>query len=156
MAKRITRVSEMLVRILKARGLESRLSEYRIFGCWERSVGRGIARHAQPQSLRAKKLTLVVDSPSWMQQLSMLKPEIMEKVNRSLGKEVVSDIALRLGEVALPREQKDEARVRADLSAEDRETIERTVQEISDPEIRDSLRQLIERDMVNKRSEKKK
>ena len=49
--------------------------------------------------LRGKKLFLAVDSPAWMQQLSLLKPEIIEKVNAALGKEAVKEITLNIGEV---------------------------------------------------------
>ncbi len=99
MKKKLDRLSYTLGSMLKARGLGSRLSEYRIFGQWEKAVGPVIARHAQPQAVRGKKLTLVVDSPAWMQQLSLLKPEIMEKVNSTLGKKTINDITLRIGEV---------------------------------------------------------
>ncbi len=99
MGRKLDRLSHTLGSMLKARGLGSRLDEYRVFGQWEKSVGPVIARHAQPQTVRGKKLTLVVDSPAWMQQLSLLKPQIVEKVNRNLGKETIKDIMLRLGEV---------------------------------------------------------
>ena len=82
MGKKIERFSATLAKILKARGLESRLSEYHIFGHWEKSVGKVMACHAQPQAVRGKKLTLIVDSHAWMQQLSLLKPEIIEKTVR--------------------------------------------------------------------------
>ena len=108
MKKKLDRLSYTLGSMLKARGLGSRLSEYRIFGQWEKAVGPVIARHAQPQAVRGKKLTLVVDSPAWMQQLSLLKPEIMEKVNSTLGKKTINDITLRIGEVESRAEPPEE------------------------------------------------
>jgi predicted nucleic acid-binding Zn ribbon protein len=151
MAKKIDRLSATLVKVLKTHGLEGRLSEYRIVGQWEKTVGKVIARHAQPLSVRAKKLTLLVDSPAWMQQLSLLKPEIMEKVNRELGRDGIKDIMLRLGEVASREESPEDAMVRASLDEDDRAKIERSVQGINDPDIRESFRHLVEKDFLSKK-----
>jgi len=154
--KKMDRLSTTLVKILKEHGLEGRLSEYRIFGCWERSVGGVIARHAQPQGVRAKKLTLVVDSPAWMQQLSLLKPEIIEKVNRGLGREEIKDITLKLGEVTSADKASDSVPVRVSLDADEQEKIAHYAGEISDPDIRESFRHLLEKDFVSRKRERKK
>jgi hypothetical protein len=151
MKKKIERFSATLMKILKARGLEGRLSEYHVFGRWEKAVGATIARHARPEALRAKKLTVIVDSPAWMQQLSLLKPDIIEKVNRGLGKDAIRDLALRLGEVA-PTEQRTEDRpVRPSLDAGDRAKIEQYVHEVHDPEIRAAIERVIEKDLLSKK-----
>src|SRR5512147_470829 len=104
MARGIDKLSTTLARILKARGLEGRLHEYRIFALWDRTVGPAIARHAQPRTLRGRKLALIVDSPAWMQQLTLMKPEIIEKLNRGLGAQTIGDLTMRLGEIALSNE----------------------------------------------------
>jgi len=151
MAKKMSSLSVTLVKVLKAQGLEGRLSEYRVFGQWEKAVGKVVARHAQPQALRGKKLSLVVDSPAWMQQLSLLKPEIIGKVNRCLGREEVKDIVLKLGEVASLDSAHEEVPVRVSLNAEDRALIEQCVRELNDPDIRDAMRRVMERDRLSRK-----
>jgi hypothetical protein len=152
MAKKLDKLSYTLGSMLKARGLQGQLSEYRIFGQWEQTVGAVIARHAQPQGVRGKKLFLSVDSPAWMQQLSLLKPEIIEKVNRSLGKEAIKEIALKLGEIVSTKgRQAEEAPIRAPLNAEEREKIEQYVREIHDPDVREAIRRVIEKDLESKK-----
>jgi hypothetical protein len=151
MGKKIDRLSATLVKLLKARGLEGGLSEYRIAGQWEKSVGKVIALHARPASVRGKKLTLVVDSPAWMQQLSLLKPELVLKVNDALGRDVVRDITLKLGELASPGRRSEERAVPTPLTAEERERIERYVRELHDPDVRESLRRLIEKDFESRK-----
>jgi len=155
MAKKMGKLSVTLMKVLKAQGLEGRLSEYRVFGLWGKAVGKVVARHAQPQALRGKKLALVVDSPAWMQQLSLLKPEIIEKLNRGLGREEVREIVLKLGEVALVDSPHEDAPVRASLSAEDRTSIEQVIGEISDPDIRDAIRRVMERDCLSKKQRRR-
>jgi len=151
MRKKLDRLSYTLGSMLKARGLGSRLSEYRVFGQWEKAVGPVIARHAQPQTVRGKKLTLVVDSPAWMQQLSLLKPQIVEKVNKTLGKEVIKEITLRLGEVASREQPAEEPPVRAVLGREEREKIEDYVRGISDPAIKEAISRVIEKDFLSRK-----
>jgi hypothetical protein len=135
--------------------MEGRLREYRVFGQWEKAVGAVIARHAQPSSLRGKKMTLIVDSPAWMQQLSLLKPEIIQKVNRILGKDAIKDITLKLGEIALHGGVSDEPPVRANLDREEREKIEQALQELHDPEIREAVRRVMEKDLLSRKERKK-
>lgn len=156
MKKKLDRLSHTLGNMLKARGLGGRLSEYRVFGQWEKSVGPVLARHAQPQAVRGKKLTLVVDSPAWMQQLSLLKPEIVEKVNRTLGKEAIKEITLRLGEVESRHEPLEELPnpTRAVLGREEREKIEEYVRGISQPDIREAISRVIEKDILSRKRKK--
>ena len=157
MAKKLDKLSSTLGRMLKARGLQGHLSEYRIFGQWEQTVGAVIARHAQPQGVRGKKLFLSVDSPAWMQQLSLLKPEIIEKVNRSLGRDAIKDIALKLGEIVLTKgHPAEELPPLAPLNAEEREKIEQYVQDIHDPETRAAVRRVIEKDFQSRKKIQKK
>src|SRR5574340_204163 len=98
-SRKIELMSRTIAKLLDARGWSSRLKEYRVLGIWDRCVGPGIAAHAQPAMVRGKKLTVIVDSSAWMQQLSLLRPEITEKLNRNLGEDAVESISLKLGEV---------------------------------------------------------
>ena len=150
-SKKIDKLSVTLGRMLKARGLESRLSEYRVLGQWEKAVGAVIARHARPQSVRGRKLTLVVDSPAWMQQLSLLKPEIMEKVNSTLGKKTINDITLRIGEVESREQPTEEPLVNNVLNQDEREKIKDYVRGISDPDIREAISRVIEKDFLSRK-----
>ena len=151
MVRKLDRLSHTLGSMLKARGLGGRLDEYRVFGQWEKSVGPVIAHHAQPQTVRGKKLTLVVDSPAWMQQLSLLKPEIMEKVNGNLGKGAIKDIALRLGEVELREHPLERSTAHPVLGRDERGKIDDYVREISDADTREAVRRVIEKDFLSRK-----
>ena len=96
---KVEKLSKTLEKLLADRGWSARLREYRVFSLWEKAVGPGIARHAQPSSIRGRRLTVIVDSSAWMQQLSLLKPEIVAKVNARLGTDGIESITLRLGEL---------------------------------------------------------
>lgn len=153
--KRVEKLAVTLDKIFAARGLAGRLKEYRVYGQWERIVGKVIARHARPLSLRAKKLVVQVDSSAWMQQLSLLKPEIIEKANRSLGQNSVKSITLKLGEVSAPSRPPDEQPLTGSLTHDERARIEDYIKDLADPAVREALRHVMEKDFVNKKREKK-
>lgn len=151
-SRKIERLSGTIEKLLSARGMAARLREYRVIGMWDRCVGAGIARHARPATIRAGKLTVIVDSSAWMQQLSLLRPQIIGKLNSALGEEAVAGIALKLGEVERRAASAKPGPVsRRDLGAEELQRIEGYVRAIADQDLRDRLRRLIERDLRSKR-----
>lgn len=156
--KRLERLSYTLGGILRTRGMQGRLSEFRIFGQWEKTVGGLIAQHASPQSLRGERLYLAVDSPAWMQQLSLLKPMIIGKVNAALGKEAVKNITLNIGEVQpvrSPASRPVQVAGPSELTKEECARVEETVAGVRDPDVRQALRRLIEKDLLSKRRQER-
>jgi hypothetical protein len=147
--RKIELLSKTIEKLLAARGLAGRMKEYRVFSLWEQAVGAVIARHAQPSAIRAGKLTVIVDSSAWMQQLSLLRPELTDKLNRMLGETAVEQISLRVGEIVRTGPvERPALRPAAGLTAEDRELIEHAVSGIPDGEVRESLRHLMEKDLL--------
>ncbi len=156
MAKTLNRLSSTLEKILKARGFQGRLHEYRIYGKWEKTVGRVIARHARPLSVRGKKLTVVVDSPAWMQQLSLLKPEIVEKLNAGLGGDAIKDLSLKIGEVTADHEDEGaEEPAGPPLGTSERARIAAYVEGITDADTRETIRRVIEKDLLKRKKGKR-
>lgn len=155
-SRKVEKLSSTIEKILRDRGWGAKLKEYRIYGIWEKAVGKGIARHARPAGMRGKKLTVLVDSSAWMQQLSLLKPEIMGKVNQRLGEEAVESITLKLGEFESSSVQREEYRPAAGmLGLEEQMKIDTCVSGIADQQTRDSLRHVMEKDFLNKKRKRK-
>ena len=84
-------------------GLESKLFEARLRRQWPDIVGEPIATHTRPDQIRFKKLTIFVHNTVWLQQLTFLKPVLLEKVNAMAGEPLVTEIVLRIGEFASKR-----------------------------------------------------
>lgn len=145
------KLSKTLQKILAARGLSSRLDIYRIIGQWEGMVGDVIARHAQPLSLKGKKLSVRVDSSVWMQQLTLLKPELIEKVNRGLGEGTITSITVTLGEVKGRSRHGEKLPPLPPLSDDDRRMIDRYTEAVQEPEIREAIRRVMEMDWKSKK-----
>jgi predicted nucleic acid-binding Zn ribbon protein len=57
----------------------------RVQAAWKDAVGAAVADEATPLSERAGTLTVVCRSAVWANELELLAPEILERLNRSLG-----------------------------------------------------------------------
>jgi predicted nucleic acid-binding Zn ribbon protein len=149
---RVEKLSSTIEKILNDRGWGAKLKEYRVFSLWQKAVGPGIARHAQPASIRGKRLTVMVDSSAWMQQLSLLKPEILSRVNDRLGTDGVESITLKLGELERADERPEEFQPAAGkLEAGEQKRIEECIAGIKDPETREALKRVMEKDLLSKK-----
>ncbi len=97
-AKPATGVDQLVPKVVKSLGLEQRLQESQVFFHWPDIVGKDIARHAQPVSLRHRLLIVAVDHPVWLQELKRYhKNLLLQKVRERIGKTAVRDIIFRIG-----------------------------------------------------------
>ena len=87
----------ILQQAMKASRIDVDLDAHRLWQQWEDVVGTTIAQNARPEAIKGKLLLVNVSSAPWMQQLQFLKPELIEKLNENLGKEVVEEIRFRIG-----------------------------------------------------------
>jgi len=88
-------LSPSLTRFIDAAGLRKRLILGMATHVWGDCVGRQIAQHAYVERVRQGTLYVVTDSPVWSQELSYLKPKIIDEVNSRLDEPVVTEIRFR-------------------------------------------------------------
>ena len=81
---------------------------------WPEIVGAQIAAHTRPEQIRFKKLYLSVHNSVWLQQLTFLKPVLLEKVNAVAGQPVVTEIVMRIGEFVNETPAVDSASISAE------------------------------------------
>ncbi len=89
------KAGQVLGDILKKHAISKVSTLGRLADAWVGLLGPVISSHTYPSDLRDGILFLLVDSPVWMQQLSFLKVEMLEKLS-GYG---IADIMLRLGRV---------------------------------------------------------
>jgi len=87
----------ILQQAIEAAKIDVDLDAYRIWQQWKDVVGPAIAENTRPEAIKGKLLVVHVSSAPWMQQLQFLKPELIEKLNETIGKEVVGDIRFKIG-----------------------------------------------------------
>ena len=94
----------ILQQAIEASRIDVDLDAYRLWQHWKDVVGPAIAENTSPEAIKGKLLLVHVSSAPWMQQLQFLKPELIEKLNETIGKEVVGDIRFKIGPVNRDRD----------------------------------------------------
>ncbi|MFA6233821.1 MAG: DUF721 domain-containing protein [Bacteroidota bacterium] len=88
-------LADVMKKALIQQGLDHGIREQNIFLHWEDIVGTAISKHATPNRLRSGLLWLHVVDAAWRQELSLMRRELVAKINTALGEEIVKDIRLR-------------------------------------------------------------
>lgn len=94
--KKLVRVKALIEKIAKQTGLEGKIIELKILQNWQGEVGTEISNHTTPIKLFKGKLFVKVDSPIWMNQLTFIKKDIINKLNSSIKANIVKDIFFTL------------------------------------------------------------
>lgn len=146
---RIDGVQRILQQWLSSRGMDTKFGRYRVWQFWDEAVGVQIAARAKPVRLRGSILEIRVDHPVWMQQLQLLKPRIVSRLNELLGEKLIDDLFLRHGRNNTPQAEVEleplPNRWQSEpLSEEECEHIEETVASLPDSELRHHIRHLME------------
>jgi len=143
--KQAAAISGLIKQVLGNAGYDEQLPRYQVWLAWDRVVGEQIARRARPLRIRDKTLEVLVDHPVWMQQLQMLKPQILKKIHAQLPDCDIEDIYLRHGKalpVAPPPPASGPNWQIQTLSAEEKQAIEDSIAAIHDPELKEGMRRL--------------
>ncbi|MEZ4485239.1 MAG: DUF721 domain-containing protein [Syntrophotaleaceae bacterium] len=155
-SRSIDGVGAVLGNLLQQRGMEDKMRRYRAWQLWDKVVGPQIAARARPSRMRDNTLEVWVDHAVWMQQLQLMKPKILARLNAALGEDLIKDIYLRRGR---PRQDHAPAAIeipalrwqKTQLSAAEEEQISRAVAPLTDAELRHQLQQMFRRQaQVNK------
>ena len=90
---------DLIDKLLHGLGLDDRLNQYKALVIWNDVVGPQIAARTRPVRIRDSILEINVDQPAWMQQLQLMKPKILTRLNAELGKARLKDLYLKHGKV---------------------------------------------------------
>jgi hypothetical protein len=90
----ILRVRELLEGALGAAGLQTTTDVWQIAEAWSLALGRRIADRATPLRLVRGELVVGVADAVWRQELALLAPQLVARLNEALGREAVQKIRL--------------------------------------------------------------
>jgi len=147
--KRAERVSSLLKQILGQPGFGEQITRHQAWLVWDQLVGEQIAARARPLRLRKGVLEVQVDHPVWMQQLQMLKPQILEKISAKIPSAGITDIYLRQSRnaqtyKAIKKRQTPEPPpwTKVELTTTEKEAIEEELSPVKNSEIKNEMRKL--------------
>jgi hypothetical protein len=89
-------VARLLPKLLNATGANPEMAEVAAKIAWTRAAGDGLRRHAIPFRLFRKTLVVSVADIIWQRQMQSMRSELISRINRLLGREVVDDIEFRI------------------------------------------------------------
>ncbi len=131
--------------------LSNRLQDLEIWQCWDVVVGSAIAARAYPLRLQNQVLTVMVSNGPWMQQLSFMKRELVEKINTQLGNERVKEIVLKVGKpLDRPTTASEPRPEPRELSAEEVAEIRQRASGIEDEELCLAFQELMKTHLKNR------
>jgi len=111
----ISNLRELLGRTLGKAGLQTTSDVWQLAEIWSATLGAQIASRAAPVRLVRGELVIAVPEAVWRQELSLLAPQILARLNQALGREAVQRIRLIGGEAAPPESSVDRDRPRRRL-----------------------------------------
>jgi len=101
MARRIARpahVADLLTRVFRSAGIEQRMAQARVLAEWAQLVGERVAAVAVAESVRDDGVLMVsVKTAAWAQELTLMTPQIIARVNAGRGAGRIAGIHWRVG-----------------------------------------------------------
>lgn len=144
------KASDVLSKLMKDYGLTAKTHEYKILKTWDNTVGEKISSHARPLRLIRGSLTVIVDSPAWIHQLTFYKEDIINKINNEIGKSVVREIRFKVGKVEGKETvivKTQDSGIKAEIQAIESK-VERYLEPVKDPEVRKVIKGVITKAMT--------
>lgn len=153
MMKKPSGISPILKRMSHELGLEKEMGLYRLKQAWPKLVGDTIAAHTAPQKMKFKTLTLLVDSPVWMHELTFLKTALIEKINGSLGAGTIQTLLLKVGTLPVQKalKSKRSRREYKSLTDEDRDFIAEQLSGVLDLQLKEVIQRAMARHLSSKK-----
>jgi predicted nucleic acid-binding Zn ribbon protein len=109
----------------------------RLIRIWPETVGDAIARRTEVASVKFHTALIKVVGAMWIQELNLMKPQILGRLRDALGDDSVRDVRFVLGRIS--RRERPRLRV---VPRAPRHAIE--LPELKDPELRRAFASLIE------------
>jgi len=85
-------IGEIIYNLLKKKGLERRVYEYRVCKAWKDIVGEGIARRVKAVYCRDGILYLYSTDSLMRSEIYNLRKEIIKKINNFFNRKIVKDL----------------------------------------------------------------
>jgi predicted nucleic acid-binding Zn ribbon protein len=135
--------------------LDQKASTFRALKAFWDAVSPRIRAHARGERLFGATLYVRVESAAWSHELSILKPALLEKLRATSGGEGVQDLRFTVGPLSeVPDWSGTTSRARQELLEVPEpipDELNRALEDVADPEMRENFRQLMKRLGVRRR-----
>ncbi|MBO5593923.1 MAG: DUF721 domain-containing protein [Prevotella sp.] len=90
--KDVKQLRELILRNLRAQGLETPLLQKRLIDSWPEVAGELVAGYTQNLYIRNQTLFVHLTRPALRADLMMMRAELVRKLNAHVGSQVIADI----------------------------------------------------------------
>lgn len=129
-------ILDLLPTILRQIGYQETVCEKAVCAAWNRIVGEVVSANAVPFRLYEGRLIVLTSDATWKRQLEMMSPEILYKINRVLGADIVRFIEYRVDPYRIQAQRRREPEIRFRRLDEIIRDLEPLVRDLADPELR--------------------
>ena len=91
-----TEIAKILDTLKSTTKLGEQLEQAQIWEHWTAIAGPHLSEHGRPKSVKNGRLQIEADSAVWMHRFSYHKWDIIRRVNRIAGKELIHDVFVAL------------------------------------------------------------
>jgi predicted nucleic acid-binding Zn ribbon protein len=126
-----------LQEILSRLDTEGHFEIVRLMRLWPGVVGEMIARRTEVNGLKFHTAVVKVSGAMWIQELNLMKPQILARLREAMGNDAVRDLRFVSGRLS----RRERPKLRS-VPRETRRSIE--LPELKDPELRRAFESLIE------------
>lgn len=90
----VKNLADVLNICLRQNGLETPLNQHRIIDAWEKVVGPGISAYTKGKFIKNQTLFVKISNPALRGDLSMMKSQLVQQLNKAVGSMVIADIRI--------------------------------------------------------------
>lgn len=90
--RNVQQVKDLVLQALRDQGLETPLNQKRLVDSWPEVAGPVIARYTLNTYIYNQTLYVRLSNPSLRSDLSMMRQELVKKLNAKVGEHVITDI----------------------------------------------------------------
>ena len=87
-------LDEVLKKLLREEGLEVPLLQKRLVDAWEVVTGNVVSRYTAEKYIRNQTLFVKITNRALRQDLSMMRTQLVKRLNEQVGSFVISDIKI--------------------------------------------------------------
>ena len=89
--------AQLMDQVLARLGGSGRALEFRVFEAYNDAVGEMLRARSHPERLTGKTLQVRVASSALAHELTMLRREVLTRIARAVGEDLVTDLRTRVG-----------------------------------------------------------
>lgn len=92
--RQVKGLDEILNTLLRENGLETPLLERRVMEAWDTVTGKTVARYTGEKFVKNQTLHVKILNPALRQDLSMMRSQLVKRLNEAVGSLVITDVKL--------------------------------------------------------------